>query len=365
MRSKSGRPAPSATSHDTGLRNRVQAYRSARNWSQEELALRTGLSRAGISAIEIGRLVPSTAAALALARAFGCTVEDLFELEAPSDCSPDWAWESPQDSCRYWLAEVRGRRWLYPVEMSQIGLAVHDGVWEAGELRTRQAHDPSQTLVIATCDPAAGLLATEIAHASRFRLLVLQRSTREALALLRRGLVHVAGLHLGQASDPAGNIPVVQEVAGGGYQLLRVARWEQGVAFRPERRLSSLHAAARAHVRWVAREPGSPARRWLDELLAGRSTPRRIATDHRGVADAIRCGWADAGVCHRLVSEMAGLSFLGFPQEAHDLCYANDLAGDPRLQTLVKVVRSVEFRRQLAELPGYAVTGAGEIQQVD
>ena len=112
------------------------AYRTARNWSQEELAQRTGLSRAGISAIEIGRLIPSTAAALALARVFSCAVEDLFELEATSDCSPDWAWEPPQDACRYWLAEVRGRRWLYLAEMSQLGLAAHDGVREAGQLRT-------------------------------------------------------------------------------------------------------------------------------------------------------------------------------------------------------------------------------------
>ncbi|MCY2988097.1 MAG: helix-turn-helix domain-containing protein [Planctomycetota bacterium] len=88
------------------------AYRTARNWSQEELAQRTGLFRAGISAIEIGRLVSSTAAALALARVFSCAVEDLFELEVTSDCSPDWAWEPPQDACRYRLAEVRGRRWL-------------------------------------------------------------------------------------------------------------------------------------------------------------------------------------------------------------------------------------------------------------
>lgn len=365
MRNKISRPDPAPTGHDSGLRNRVHAYRTARNWSQDELAQRTGLSRAGISAIEIGRLVPSTVAALALARAFGCTVEDLFALAAPLEDSPAWAWEPPSDSCPYWLAEVRGRRWLYPVEMSQVGLAVHDGVWEAGELRTRPACDPSQTLVIATCDPAAGLLATEIARASRIRLLVLQRSTREALGLLRRGLVHVASLHMGQASDPEGNAPIVREVAGSGYQLLRVAYWEQGVAFRPELRLSSPAAAARARLRWVARESGCPARRWLDELLAGHKTPRRFVTDHRAVADAIRHGWADAGVCHRLVSEVARLSFLAFPQEAQDLCYATDLADDPRLQTLIKVVRSAAYRRQLAELPGYAVSGGGEIQPVN
>ena len=50
----------------------------SRDWSQQELADRAGLSRAGISAIESGRLAPSVTAAMALARVLCCTVEDLF-----------------------------------------------------------------------------------------------------------------------------------------------------------------------------------------------------------------------------------------------------------------------------------------------
>src|SRR6202030_4317371 len=56
--------------------NRVRAYRRERNWSQADLAQRAAISRTAVSAIEINRLVPSVAAALALAAAFGCTVED-------------------------------------------------------------------------------------------------------------------------------------------------------------------------------------------------------------------------------------------------------------------------------------------------
>ena len=52
-----------------------------RGWSQEELARLSGLSRAGVSAIETGRLIPSAAAALALAAALECRVEDLFRLQ--------------------------------------------------------------------------------------------------------------------------------------------------------------------------------------------------------------------------------------------------------------------------------------------
>ena len=60
--------------------NSLRVFRSRAGWSQAELGRSAGLSRAEISAIETGRLVPSTAAALALASALGCTVEALFHL---------------------------------------------------------------------------------------------------------------------------------------------------------------------------------------------------------------------------------------------------------------------------------------------
>ncbi len=60
--------------------NDLRDRRTLRGWSQEQLARRSGLSRAGISAIETGRLIPSAAAALALAAALECRVEDLFRL---------------------------------------------------------------------------------------------------------------------------------------------------------------------------------------------------------------------------------------------------------------------------------------------
>src|SRR3954464_11173538 len=98
------------------LENEARAQRAGRGWSQEELARRSGLSRAGVSAIETGRLVPSAAAALALAEAMGCRVEDLFRLPRPRAEAPAWAWAPRQAPCRYWRASVGGRTRLYPVE---------------------------------------------------------------------------------------------------------------------------------------------------------------------------------------------------------------------------------------------------------
>lgn len=64
-----------------GIRNRVKELRSARGWTQEELAKLTGVSRQSINSIERERYVPSLELALTLARVFGCATDEIFGLE--------------------------------------------------------------------------------------------------------------------------------------------------------------------------------------------------------------------------------------------------------------------------------------------
>jgi molybdate-binding protein/transcriptional regulator with XRE-family HTH domain len=351
---------PKARTLETTLRHR----RALRGWSQEELARLSGLSRAGVSAIETGRLIPSTAAALALAAALECRVEDLFRLHGAESHKTAWAWSPQREPCRFWQAELQESRIFYPAEATAMGLVPHDGVYESGSLREHGESEASWTLVMAGCDPAVGLLAAELARAANVRLIALSRSSRTALVLLGQGLVHVAGVHLARAEEPGGNAAIVREVLGAGYNLLHAARWDEGITFGPAVRLSSVRGAMDSTLRWVGREAGSGARQCLDELLAGRRPPRRLASDHRGVAEAVRSGWADAGVCLRLVSEEAGLNFLSVRQEDYDLCFPESSAGDHRIQALLQALRSLSYRRALGELPGYDSRRTGELQRV-
>jgi molybdate-binding protein/DNA-binding XRE family transcriptional regulator len=351
-------------SEEQPLNNCVRAHRLARRWSQEDLAARAGVSRAGISAIETGRFVPSAATALTLAAVFGCRVEDVFSLEAEKTHQPNWAWQPPHDPCRYWRATVRGRELFYPVEPTNLGAVAHDGVLEKGILRERFATAPSDTLVIACCDPAVGLLANELSGSSSFRLLAFPRSSREALALLAQGLVHVAGIHLAAVGCRGRNAAAAKEKLHGGFCLLRGARWQEGLALAPSLQLHSVRAALKSRARWVGREAGSAARELLDELLSHRRPLRHIAYGHRGVAEAVRCGWADIGVCLRLVGEEAGLNFLSVREEEYDFCYPAELEGDPRIQALVETVRSSSYRGTLGDLPGYDAAETGELERI-
>jgi putative transcriptional regulator len=60
------------------MRNQVRALRTERSLAQGQLAEAMGVSRQTINSIENERYTPSLPLALALARYFGVTVEEMF-----------------------------------------------------------------------------------------------------------------------------------------------------------------------------------------------------------------------------------------------------------------------------------------------
>jgi len=65
------------------LKNQIRRHRFERGeMTQEELAVRAGVTRQTIIALEAGKYVPSLVLALRIAEAFGVKVEDVFELES-------------------------------------------------------------------------------------------------------------------------------------------------------------------------------------------------------------------------------------------------------------------------------------------
>jgi putative transcriptional regulator len=65
------------------LKNTIKVQRAVKDWTQEELARRIGVTRKTVNTIENGIYVPSTVLALRMARVFGVPVEEIFELAEP------------------------------------------------------------------------------------------------------------------------------------------------------------------------------------------------------------------------------------------------------------------------------------------
>ena len=63
------------------LKNQIKVYRAMNDWTQEELAHRVSVTRKTINTIENGVFVPSAYLAIKIARAFGVSVEDIFQID--------------------------------------------------------------------------------------------------------------------------------------------------------------------------------------------------------------------------------------------------------------------------------------------
>jgi len=64
------------------IKNRIRRLRFDHDeMTQEELANRAGCTRQTIIALEQGKYVPSIALAFQIARAFGVTLEDVFQYD--------------------------------------------------------------------------------------------------------------------------------------------------------------------------------------------------------------------------------------------------------------------------------------------
>jgi putative transcriptional regulator len=65
------------------MKNKIRVLRAERRWSQAELAARVGVSRNSINSIENGHFDPSLSLAFAIADAFDCKIEEVFERDSP------------------------------------------------------------------------------------------------------------------------------------------------------------------------------------------------------------------------------------------------------------------------------------------
>jgi putative transcriptional regulator len=60
------------------VKNRIPELRAERSWTQADVALRIGVSRQTINAIETGKFDPSLPVAFRLARLFDRSIEEVF-----------------------------------------------------------------------------------------------------------------------------------------------------------------------------------------------------------------------------------------------------------------------------------------------
>jgi len=347
--------------------NRVRELRETRGISQGALAAAVRLSRQSVHAIEAGRAVPAVDVALRLATALDCPVEALFGSAATETLlSVESVGESKTG--RVALAHISGRWLSYALDREGIQRSA-DGIIDR-PVRGRGSVDPlrsvgeaRENVVLMGCAPALGLLADRLnAHSGPGRFLWFARSSTSALEALGRRQTHLSGVHLVDSKTGEANVPDVRRHASKrSLVVITLARWEAGLVLPPgnPRRISGVSQLGRRGIRLVSREPGSGARRLLEQELRRVELPVDIArkasvqaTGHIEVAHAVSMGAGDVGIATRDAALAFGLSFVPIAEERYDVVVSRDDLNDPRLARLFDVMTAGSFRRELSSL-GY------------
>jgi DNA-binding XRE family transcriptional regulator len=271
--------------------SRVRAARLERGLSQAQLAEAAGLTRQAVYAIESSRYLPNVTTALRLARTLDRHVEDLFGVEPlgallEGELLGRRQGLPPTTRAKVW--SVGERTLVLPVASLGASLTYStaaDGLIvgpagprssSGGTRRVRvqllqDARVVRQQVVVAGCDPAIQLVAERLRqHREPASVLGWPMGSTAAVGALKRGEVHVAGLHVMDPRSGEANLPFVRRHLGDqSVTLVTFASWEAGLLVKRgnPKAIRGPADLVRKDVRLVNREEGSGARLLLDQRL--------------------------------------------------------------------------------------------------
>ncbi len=368
------------------IENRLREKRQALALSQKQLADLAGITRQAVSALESDRYSPATSVALQLARALHCRVEDLFSIKQggeiiegellgtlPQRNSPARA-QVIQIGHHVWVRPLDGLGELASLSVTADGLII-EAKPESRQVKVKLLKDREavrRKIVVGGCDPAMFLAAEHVRKHDQENLVPCVMGSSIALNALKRGEVHVAGIHLADERKGAWDLPNLKASLGDMECIVvTFAHWEEGFIVRQgnPKKIRAVGDIAKPTVRIVNREKGSGARRLLDKQLnASGIEPNRVkgyrdeVLSHLDVASRIKAGLADAGIGIRSVAAICGLDFVPLQRERYDLVipkdYYESLSG---LRVLLDMMVSKAFRSELEALGGYDTRDSGKV----
>jgi molybdate-binding protein len=240
----------------------------------------------------------------------------------------------------------------------------------------RDRREIESQVVIAGCDPAIYLAGDYLRRRPAAGMLVgWSMGSAAAIEALKRGEVHVAGLHVVDARTGESNLPYVRRnLKGRDVTVVTFASWQQGVMVRKgnPKHLRGVEDLARKDITIANREAGAGARLLLDQKLAaagltGRQVNgyQRVAGSHLEVARLIAEGQADAGIGTPAVAQLRGLDFIELQTERYDLVIPTPYVSLHRgVADLLDMMTSRTFRAEVEALGGYDMRETGTVQAV-
>ncbi|MFH1139773.1 MAG: molybdopterin biosynthesis protein [Pseudomonadota bacterium] len=191
------------------------------------------------------------------------------------------------------------------------------------------------------------------------------------LLTLKRGFSHLAGSHLLDVETGDYNFSYIKKhLQGFPVRLVNLVTREQGFLVKPgnPKNIRTFADLVRDDVVFVNRQAGSGTRILLDFNLKQLNLPTseiqgydRDEFTHMAVAAAVLSGRADVGLAVFSSAKALGLDFAPVTIERYDLVIPEEFWNDAKIQTLLAVIRSGEYKSAVEKLGGYGTEQTGEL----
>lgn len=214
-------------------------------------------------------------------------------------------------------------------------------------------------------DILANYLQQEGVHAARTYL-----SSFEGLLSLYQDKTHVAACHLFDGEDF--NTAYVRRLMPGvPAVLVNVSYRTQGFYVKKgnPKGITGWEDLKRRDISVLNRRPGSSARILMDVQLHKLGVPasqvrgyNKIMKSHLTMAAAIAEGEADLAIgTERISRQIDGIDFIPLLEERFDFVIKKDMMQTPAVQTLLRVLQSDAFRREVSHFSGNDYRCLGKI----
>lgn len=194
----------------------------------------------------------------------------------------------------------------------------------------------------------------------------------DGLLALYRGTASVSAAHLWDGETGEYNIPYVRRMLPGQRTvLINLAYRPVGFYVSPgnPKDVHDWQDLLRPDITFINRDKGSGMRVLIDESLRNNKIDSRSIKgylneemSHIAVASAVARGIADVGLgTEKAALQVPEVEYIPLKKERYDLVmYKNDLEKS-NFQTLLSILRSVEFKNEVNGMGGYDTSMMGEI----
>jgi len=261
------------------------------------------------------------------------------------------------------------------IRIPSVSEGMAGGEETEAELLVNSKDIDNTILIIGSHDMTLDILSDEIRkNTDGIRIASGNVGSLGGLLALKKGTAHIAGSHLLDTHTGEYNTSYISKyLKDFPVHVFNLVTREQGLIIQKgnPKGVKGIKDLTHDDIAFVNRQPGSGTRVLfdykLDEMGIDSSQISGYENEeytHMNVAVAVLNGTTDVGMGIMAAAKALNCDFIPIVKEQYDLVIPSAFVGDPKIQLLIDITRSEEFRKRVKGLGGYDPAKSGDLWKV-